>query len=125
MPAFSVAVMLGRILGNREEEIEAASEAVSRALAHPVMRRAAASFRIGLCHRETPLLHRDPSGQLIEGVPDLTFRERPDAPWTIVDFKTDARVDLGQEEYRRQVGIYVEALRAATGLPAEGILLYV
>ncbi len=68
---------------------------------------------------------RNEDGSLIEGVVDLAFRIEPDAPWTVVDFKTDVRVDIGQEEYRRQVALYAEALRQASGAEARGVLLYV
>jgi hypothetical protein len=43
----------------------------------------------------------------------------------VVDFKTDIRVDMGQEEYRKQVTLYMEALRQATGKDVLGVLLYV
>jgi ATP-dependent exoDNAse (exonuclease V) beta subunit len=56
---------------------------------------------------------------------DLAFRDGPNSPWTVVDFKTDVRVDIRQEEYRRQVAIYAEALGQASGVEARGVLLYV
>jgi ATP-dependent exoDNAse (exonuclease V) beta subunit len=122
----SLAQTLGRILGNTDEEIAAAADATSRALEHPLLQQAAsASQTAGLCLRESPLVHRQEDGSLIEGVMDLAFRERPDAPWTVVDFKTDVRVDIRQEEYRRQVALYMEALRQASGSEAQGFLLYV
>jgi ATP-dependent exoDNAse (exonuclease V) beta subunit len=121
----SLASSLGRMFANTEKEIEAATEAARRALEHPLLRRAAAAELQGLCHRETPIVYRDPEGTLIEGVPDLAFRDDAGSPWTLVDFKTDIRIDMGQEEYKRQVAIYMEALRQATGAEAKGILLYV
>ena len=116
---------LGRIFGNDDKETDAAAQAASRALAHPLLVRAAAADRNGLCHRETPLVYRDPEGTLVEGIPDLAFRDDPGGPWTVVDFKTDIRVDIGQETYRRQVNIYLEAIRQATGAEAKGVLLYI
>ncbi|MFQ5789264.1 MAG: UvrD-helicase domain-containing protein [Acidobacteriota bacterium] len=122
----SLAKTLGRILGNTDQEVEAATEAAFRALAHPLLRSAAAAARVGLCHRETPFIFPErEGGRLIEGVPDLVFRPSPEAPWTVVDFKTDVREDIGQEAYRRQLATYTEALRQATGSEAEGVLLYV
>jgi ATP-dependent exoDNAse (exonuclease V) beta subunit len=113
------------LLGNTEEEIEAAAEAVKRALEHPLLRRAQAASRLGLCHRETPFVYRESDGELIEGVPDLAFRDDPGSAWTVVDFKTDARLDIGQDAYRRQVALYMQALRQSTGADAKGVLLYV
>jgi ATP-dependent exoDNAse (exonuclease V) beta subunit len=112
-------------LGNSEKEVEAAAEAAKRALDHPLLRRAAAADRSGLCHREMPLIYREKDGTLVEGIPDLAFRDASDSPWIVVDFKTDLRPDIGQEIYRRQVTIYMEALRQATGADAKGLLLYI
>ena len=75
--------------------------------------------------RESPVVLKREDGSLVEGVIDLAFREQPGAPWTVVDFKTDVRVDIRQEEYQRQVALYAEALRQASGAEAEGVLLYV
>jgi ATP-dependent exoDNAse (exonuclease V) beta subunit len=120
------AAILGRVFGNTEDEILAASEAVSKALSHPLLIQAAEMAHIeGLCLRETPIMIRNEDGSLIEGVVDLAFRADVDAPWTVVDFKTDARVDMGQQEYRRQVALYTEALERASGAEAHGVLLYV
>jgi ATP-dependent exoDNAse (exonuclease V) beta subunit len=116
---------LGRLLGNTDEEIEAAGQAVERALEHPLLRRAQAASRLGLCHRETPFVYREPDGGLIEGVADLAFRDDPGSPWTVVDFKTDARLDIGQDAYRRQVALYMQALHQSTGADTKGVLLYV
>jgi ATP-dependent exoDNAse (exonuclease V) beta subunit len=61
---------------------------------------------------------------LVEGVVDVAFVE-DDAGWTVVDFKTDVELAGRLEEYRRQVGLYVEAIRRATGRAARGVLLRV
>jgi len=122
----ALAQSLGRVLGNTEEEVDAAAEAAERALAHPLLRQAeAASRQEGSLLRESPVVLKREDGSLVEGVIDLAFRERPGAPWTVVDFKTDVRVDIRQEEYQRQVALYAEALRQASGVEAEGVLLYV
>jgi ATP-dependent exoDNAse (exonuclease V) beta subunit len=121
----ALASSLGRILGNTQKEVEAAAEAAHRALKHPLLERAASSYPKNLCHRETPLIYRDPAGTLIEGIPDLVFQDERSSSWTVVDFKTDIRLDIGQEDYRKQVSIYMAALRQATGKDVEGVLLYV
>jgi hypothetical protein len=66
-------------------------------------------------------VYREPSGRLIEGVPDLVFR---DPEWTIVDFKTDLRIDVALDIHRAQVALYRIALEEATGVGTEGWLLY-
>jgi ATP-dependent exoDNAse (exonuclease V) beta subunit len=113
---------LARIFGATETETEAAVEAVTRALAHPIL---AAARDAAECYREAPLLERAADGRLIEGVADLVFRAQPDTGWTIVDFKTDLRIDMSQEAYRRQVALYQRALEAATNSPTKGVLLFV
>jgi ATP-dependent exoDNAse (exonuclease V) beta subunit len=66
-------------------------------------------------------------GSLLEGVADLAFRETDEAGarWTVVDFKTDPEIAARRAEYERQVRLYVEAVAAATGEPARGVLLVV
>jgi ATP-dependent helicase/nuclease subunit A len=113
---------LMRMLDATETERKAAVESVVQALKHPIF---AEAKRAPECYRETPLIHRTAEGHLIEGIPDLVFRLSPDEPWTIVDFKTDLRLDMSAEPYRRQVAHYIEALEAATTAKAKGILLYV
>ena len=78
-----------------------------------------------LCHREIPVLCREGDGSLIEGVADLVFCDEPDSPWTVVDFKTDTELGTKQEQYKRQVTIYMQALHQATGAGARGVLIYV
>ena len=113
---------LARMFGATETETEAAVEAVTRALVHPIL---AAARDAAECYRETPLLERTADGRLIEGIADLVFRAHPDTSWTIVDFKTDLRVDMSEEAYRQQIALYQRALEAATDSPAKGVLLYV
>ena len=117
-----------RILGAPTDEQRAAAATALSALQHPLLRRAAAAER---CLREVPIaIRRGPgtSGEpvVMEGIIDLAFREVTDdgARWVVVDFKTDLREDP-PPEYHRQVGLYVEALGAATGEPAVGALLMV
>jgi ATP-dependent exoDNAse (exonuclease V) beta subunit len=112
-----LAVACGRLLGADAAEIDAAVPAVCAALAHPLMQRAA---RAADCRREVPIAHALPGGTLVEGVIDLAFREG--TGWVVVDFKTDA-VIAAQGAYAEQVRLYMDAVRAATGEPALGVLL--
>ncbi len=109
-----------RLLGATPEEIAAAASAVSAALGHPLLLRAARSLAL---RRETPLLLRLPDGVLAEGVVDLAFREADG--WTVVDFKTDREIEAQRASYEAQVRLYARAVSAATGEPARGALLVV
>jgi ATP-dependent exoDNAse (exonuclease V) beta subunit len=115
-----------RLLGTSVEETAAAATTVARALAHPLMRRAAAAFHSGRCRREVPLAVRLDDGSLIEGVADLAFREDEPMPvWTIVDFKTDLDLTGRLPEYRWQLGLYAHAVARATALPSRAVVLKV
>jgi ATP-dependent helicase/nuclease subunit A len=118
----SIASSLGRLFGNTEAEIAAAADAVSAALRHPLLKRARQAPHL---HRETPLVRREDDGRLVEGVPDLVFRDDAESPWTVVDFKTDLRPDMAQSAHRRQVALYRLALQEATRIPAVGCILYI
>jgi hypothetical protein len=111
-------------VGATDEEVEAAIATVGGALAHPILRRAAASARKGRLRRETPVLLRRDDGSLVEGVVDLAFCEDTSdfVGWTVVDFKTGREVDA-MSLYIAQVRAYSEAVSAATGSPARGIIL--
>ena len=76
----ALAKSLARTLDATDDEVAAAIEAVTAALAHPLLRGAAES---AVCHREMPVVHRADDGRLIEGVPDLAFRAEADGPWTV------------------------------------------
>ena len=119
------AAINGRIVGATEEEVQAAIVTVGTALGHPILRRAAASAGKGGLRRETPVLLTLDDGSLVEGVVDLAFREdTPDfAGWTVVDFKTDREFAVSSARYIAQVRVYSEAVGAATGSPARGIVL--
>ena len=119
----AVARAEGRLMGASAVEVAAAAEATEAALRHPLMRRAAASALRGECRRETPVVLPGRGGDLIEGVVDLAFREP--LGWTVVDFKTDAELAGRKARYETQVLLYVEAIRAATGEGATGVLLAV
>jgi ATP-dependent exoDNAse (exonuclease V) beta subunit len=117
----ALAESLGRIFGNPEEERKAAAAVVERALAHPLLEGAR---RASIVFRETPLVYREPGGRLVEGVPDLLFRE-PGSEWTLVDFKTDLRLDIAEAAHRAQVALYKLALEEATSVRTNAWLLYV
>jgi len=105
----------GRRLGAPAEEIDAAVTAVSAALAHPLLVRAAAAAE---ARREVPVELRLEDGTLVEGVVDLAFRDAEG--WTVVDFKTDEGTAASP-----QVALYARAVAAATGLPARAVVLAV
>jgi hypothetical protein len=118
------AITHGRLVNATEEEVRAAIATVGATLAHPILRRGAASASKGGLRRETPVLLRRDDGTLIEGAVDLAFYEDTSdfAGWTVVDFKTDR--DAGElPVYIAQVRIYLEAVSGATGSPARGIIL--
>ena len=114
------AALQGRWLDASEAEVSAAAGAVSAALSHPLLRRAAAS---GQMRRETPLWLTLADGRLAEGVVDLAFREADG--WTVVDFKTDAELGERRASYAAQVRLYAEALGRVTGEPASAVLLQI
>jgi ATP-dependent exoDNAse (exonuclease V) beta subunit len=113
-----LAAIHGKVTGASCEEVESAVEAVAAALAHPILRQAAASPR---CHREMPLLLPIAGGRTLEGVIDLAFLTNNQ--WTVVDFKTDGEFLANNSRYERQVQWYVYGLATLTGLPARGVLL--
>jgi ATP-dependent helicase/nuclease subunit A len=122
-----VAVVEGRLLGAPVEEITASVRAVSAALRHPLLQRAAVCAHRGDCRRETPVLLPLPDGSVVEGVIDLAFREEgpSGATWTVVDFKTDAEIEGRLAHYENQLRLYATAIGAATGEAARGVLLSV
>ncbi|HEY8515121.1 MAG TPA: UvrD-helicase domain-containing protein [Candidatus Binatia bacterium] len=119
------AVLHGRVLGASDEEVEAAAAAAQRALAHPLVARAAAAAKRGACRRECPVT-LEVDGVLVEGVVDVAFREEDPTPgWVVVDFKSDLEIAGRLDGYRRQVELYARAVARATGEPARAVLLRV
>src|SRR5262249_12503363 len=116
----NVAELQGRLLGSTPDEISAATETVARALSHPLLRRAAIAQASGHCRRETQVSLVLDSGSLVEGVVDLAFFDSETGRWTVVDFKTDVELEGRLEEYRLQVGLYVEAISKAVGVVTDG-----
>ena len=97
-----VTELQGRLLGATSDEAEGAVDAVVRALASTLVRRAARAARAGKCRRETPGAMRLDDGVLVEGGVDAAFLEEGPV-WTVVDFKTDVELAARLEEYKRQV----------------------
>lgn len=119
-----VAELQGRLLGATEEEVAGAVQTISRALAHPVMKRAAEAFGAGRCRRETPVAIQLEDGLLVEGIVDLTFIDESDLnTWIVVDFKTDFEIAGKLDEYRNQVRLYARAIGRASGLKTKAVLL--
>jgi ATP-dependent exoDNAse (exonuclease V) beta subunit len=87
-----------------------------------LLQRAASATRV--C-RETALHRKLPDGTLVEGVVDLAFLEDDpfgDVRWTVVDYKTDLSAGA-PDDYVVQVELYAKAIEAATGQPADAVLL--
>ena len=122
----AAAALQQRMFDATREEIDAAIVTVRAALQHPVLRRAAAAEKAAV-RRETPVLLILEDGNLVEGIVDLAFRDT--APgfsgWTVVDFKTDREFSGESARYIRQVKLYAEAVRAATGSPTRGLILVI
>jgi ATP-dependent exoDNAse (exonuclease V) beta subunit len=119
-----VARVQGRIFGATDEEVMSATETVTRALRHPLMKRAAAATKEGRCRREVPIALRLDDGIIVEGVVDLAFQEETTrGPWMVIDYKTDFEVKGRLEEYQKQVALYALAIARATGLETRAVLL--
>lgn len=121
------AVALSARLIGAGDETDAALSVVTAALGHPLLRLAASIGDSADLRRETPVMMRLSDGSLAEGVVDLAFRSRiaDFDGWTVVDFKTDREFEASHAQYTAQVGLYVDAIAAATDLPTRGVLLVV
>ena len=121
----AIAELQGRMLGASAEEVRAASDTVTRALEHPLMKDAAKASIEGRCRREVPVAIEMEDGTLVEGNADLAFLDRPGGVWTVIDFKTDLELSKATEKYRTQVGLYALAIARSTNLNVQGMLLRV
>jgi ATP-dependent helicase/nuclease subunit A len=119
----NLALVHARLLDLTADDARAAAAVVSRVLAVDLMRSASVADQRGACRRETPVTLRDASGTIIEGTVDLAFEES--GRWTVVDFKTDRELAARAPSYVRQVQLYADAVAAATGAPAEAVILQV
>ncbi len=113
-----------RTLGATGDEIRAAADAVRGALASAMVGAARKAEQV---RREAALAVVLDDGTLAEGVADLAFTEDSDEGqrWVVVDFKTDVEIAGRLGEYRTQLGLYLRAIRRATGLPTRAILLWI
>jgi ATP-dependent exoDNAse (exonuclease V) beta subunit len=113
-----------RVIGLGRPDVEAAVDTVACVLRHELLTRARAAAARGVCRRETPVSCVLPNGMLVEGVVDLAFEEG--GRWTVVDYKTDRELAAtGEEQYRRQVALYAQAVAQATGGQTAGVLVRV
>ena len=106
-----------RITGPLDEERKAAVEAVTAALAHPLLDAARRAPRV---HREWPLRFRT-GDRLLEGIIDLAYFDG--AGWHIIDYKTDADFAARRRHYETQLRWYVQAASELTKQPVRGWLL--
>jgi ATP-dependent helicase/nuclease subunit A len=116
------------LLGATDEERGVAAVAVDRVLRHPRLAAARAAMAGGRpVRRELPLsmlIDGDsPASTLLDGQCDLAYED--EQGWVVVDFKTDVWLRGGEDGYRRQVALYVEALARASSRPVRGVLLRV
>ena len=118
-PSTALSLSLSRLIGATESETAFAVDAALAALAHPLLRAAAASTD---ARREVVVAEQRSDGSIAEGVIDLAYRT--DREWVVVDFKTDEIVPA-TGAYAEQLRLYVQALQRATGEPARGVLLQV
>jgi ATP-dependent exoDNAse (exonuclease V) beta subunit len=89
-------------------------DTVVRTLAHPLV---SSAFQAQRVHREHPVTY-EANGEFYEGVIDLVLFDGK--RWTVLDYKTGP----GDEpRYRRQIAIYGEIIRKATGAPVRLIVL--
>jgi hypothetical protein len=122
----SVAQVQGRILPKAgkdpyaDEEVSAAVEVVTSVLGSPLFDRVRNADRAGKCERELPIVWKAPDGSLIEGTIDLAFDDGADL--IVVDFKTDRELAADLERYKRQLGVYCQALGTIRKRRTVGIL---
>ena len=120
----NVASVEARLLGLGDADAVAAADVAGTVFAHDLLVRAHEAEKRGACRRETSISWTAPDGTMVEGIVDLAFEER--GRWTVVDYKTDREIAAtGEEAYRRQVALYAEAIAAATGASAAGVLVRV
>jgi ATP-dependent exoDNAse (exonuclease V) beta subunit len=117
----NLALSHGRALGASASEIASAAGRVAGAFAHPLFERARKASAAGRCRREVPIIWRTDEGLLIEGIVDLAFEES--GGWTVVEFKTADTSDA-VAGHRRQLDLYMAAIRQAVTGPVSGVLLY-
>jgi ATP-dependent helicase/nuclease subunit A len=118
-----LALVHARLLDLPAGDATTAASIAHRVLAVDLMKRAHAADQRGRCRRETPVTLRQDDGTLVEGTVDLAFEES--GRWTVVDFKTDRELLARTPGYVRQVQLYADAVAAATGSPADAVILQI
>jgi ATP-dependent exoDNAse (exonuclease V) beta subunit len=116
-----IAAVEARVLGLSAVDAAIAARKVRRVWRHELLVRARQAAARAACRRETPVTLRLDGGIMMEGVVDLAFEE--DGRWIVVDYKTDRELTGAEAQYRRQVAAYADAVSAATGAPAEGVIV--
>lgn len=125
----TVAAAQGRILPtadpkrDADAEVQAATEVVTTVLRDPLFDRVRAAERAGRCQRELPIVWKAADGTLIEGSIDLVFED--DQGTTVLDFKTDRDLSVDLDRYRRQLGVYCQAMKQIKSGPVKGVLVRV
>ena len=117
----AVVAQQARLLAATEAEQDEAAARVAAVLSHTMFDRVRAAAARGGVRREVPVSLAVDDGTLVEGVVDLAFDEP--GGWVVVDFKTDLDPAESLDAYLRQVQLYAESIRQATGRPASGVLL--
>ena len=115
-----------KLLGATDAEQAAARVIGVAVLKHPRMDEARAAQAAGRrVWREAPVSLRidDGSGtpEMVDGQIDLAYET--EQGWIVIDFKTDIEIATAKDAYVRQVSIYLDAVRRATGQPAAGLIL--
>ena len=115
-----------KLLGATDEEQAAARVIGVAVLKHPRMGQARAAQAAGRrVWREAPVSLRidDGSGtpEMVDGQIDLAYET--EQGWMVIDFKTDIEIATAKDAYVRQVSMYLDAVRRATGQPAAGLIL--
>ena len=116
-----MAAVQARMLGATDDERATAAAVAGEFLRHPLLTHARAAAAAGrVCRREVPLV-LTVGGVVVDGQADLLWDDGDG--WMVLDFKTDVALGDSVPAYARQVALYLEALRRATGRPARGALL--
>ena len=110
-----------RLLLADDRDAEAAADAVTRALQHPLLARVRAADAAGRASRECPILWRAEDGSIVEGTVDVVFEE--DDVLTVLDFKTDRDPSELKEQYQRQLALYCRAFATLRNRPVRGALV--
>ena len=124
-----LAALHAKLFAAPDDERDAAAGIATKLLQHSRLTAARAAEKAGRnLRREVPVSLRldtvpGQPPQIVDGQIDLAYEDEDG--WVVVDFKTDIEIASAQDAYQKQVAMYVEAVRRATGKPARGVLLRV